>query len=309
MIIESMTHRYYVICRERESETYDIYRCRELNEAAHEAYLVYCVKETELIKALAHAFTGEGNFENFEEYYECFSARGGLCLVFCHYDQTTLAQKLQGEDCFLTERIAIGKRLLQRLLILDMPDFLMSEVMSVDHILVDASLSIHFRYQLEGILLPGEQRTEKIYKGLADIFTALFARELALEKCSEIPVFIQELMSGEHDRGEQGLLWVYQEYEALEELLAKASGSGYIRPNTFWFRVWDKIKLVFPVAKKIIFCLIVAVLAGYLIYGIVFPQYTRECLKFDTIGTLSIIEDTETIKNIETMETIKTTEQ
>lgn len=296
MIIESMTHRYYVICRESVCETYDIYRCRELNEAAKEAYLVYCVKETELIKALARAFTGEEDFGNFEEYYECFSSCGMLCLVFCHYEQTTLARKLRDETCSLAERTAIGKKLLQRLLILDMPDFLMSEVLSVDHILVDASLSIHFRYQLEGILLAGEQRTEKIYRGMADIFTALFAEEIALEKCSEIPVFIQGLTSGEHGGEAQGLLQVYQEYEALEELLAKVSGGGHIRPNTFWFRVWDKIKLAFPVVKKVVFCLVAAALAGYLIYGILFPRYTKECLKFDAIGTLPIREDAETLE-------------
>lgn len=291
MIIESMTHRYYAICREEGNSAYDIYRCRELNEAAHEEYLVCCVKEIELIKALARAFTGEGVYENFEEYYECFSACGWLCVVFCHYGQTTLAGKLQDEDCSLMERTAIGKRILQRLLILDMPDFLLSETMSVDRILVDASLSIHFRYRLEGILLSCEQRTEKIYKGLSDIFTVLFAKELMLEKCGEIPVFIQGLTKGEHDRGMPGLLSVYQEYEALEELLAGLSGDGQIRPNTFWFRVWDKIKMAFPVVKKIVFCMIVVMLAGYLIYGLVFPKYPDEYLRFDTIGTLPIIEN------------------
>ncbi len=290
MIIESMTHRYYAICREEESSAYDIYRCRELNEAAHAEYLVYCVKKTELIKALAKVFTGAVDYENFEEYYECFSACGWLCVVFCHYGQTTLAGKLQDEDCTLTERIAIGKKILQRLLILDMPDFLISEVMSVDRILVDASLSIHFRYHLEGILLTGKQQTEKIYKGLSDILTALFARELALEQCSQIPLLIQGIAEGEHDRGTQGLLLVYQEYEDLEELLSGFSGDEQIRPNTFWFRVWDKIKLAFPVVKRIVFGMIVVLLAGYLVYGLVFPKYPDKYLRFDSIGTLPITE-------------------
>lgn len=306
MIIESMTHRYDVICLEDENEKYEIYRCRELDETEQQ-YMVYGVKDTVMIKALAGAFTSEGQYENFDEYYECFSVCGKLFLVFYYYGSGTIAAKLESEDCSLSERFAIGKNLLQRLLILDMPDFLMSEVISPDRILADASISIHFRYRLDGILLTEEQRTEKICNGLAEIFTALFKNELALEKCEEILAFIERISTLYTDNGTNGLIQIYHEYENLEDMIPGISGNGHIRPNTFCFRMWDRIKSAYPVVKKIVFGLIVVVLAGYLVYDILFPSYSKECIKFNSIGTLSIIEPSTDVESSieESMETMQ----
>ncbi len=286
MVIEALKHRYYVIHKTEETPKYEIYCCREYIDAQHNTYDVYCVKESLLIQKLILELTDKEKEGNFTDLYECFSKDGKLYLAMVHKEGFPLEKKLEEEDCPLKERIQIGQNLLEQILLLSIPDYFLSGLWEGGRILVDQGLSVGFRYRLEGILLTEKEQKAQIQKGLSDLFETLFQKEIVLEKCEAIPKFIKNLKEGEL----VSIREIYQEYKELCETLKELSEKGNIRPNTFLFRVWDKIKKGFPYVKKIFATIIIFLLAGYLIYTILYPSDTVTCLKYETIGTLTIEE-------------------
>jgi len=284
MVIEALKHRYYVIHKEEGTPKYEIFCCREYVDAQHKAYDVYCVKEPLLIQALLLELTDrEGDFTDL---YECFSRDGKLYVVFLHKEGLPLEEKLKEEMCSLKERMQIGKNLLEQILLLSIPDYFLAKLWKEKQILVDEGLSVSFCYRLEGILLSKEEQNLQIRNGLSALFEELFQKEIELEKCPEISEFTKNLKEGKF----HSIREVYQEYNGLCEILQNLSRRGNIRPNTLIFRIWDRMKKAIPYIKKAVGVVILIMLAGYLIYTILYPKATVECLKFETIGTLMIEE-------------------
>ncbi len=286
MVIEALKHRYYVIHKAEGTPKYEVFCCREYVDAQHPAYDIYCIRESELVQKLILELTDREKEKNFADLYEYFSKDGILYLALIHKDGLPLEKKLEEEACPLKERIQIGKNLLEQILLLSVPDYFLASLWEGGQILVDQGLSIGFRYRLEGILLTEKERDVSIRNGLSDLFELLFQKEIALEKCKEIPKFIRELREGKF----VSVRDIYQEYNELCEILNNLGERGNIRPNTFLFRVWDRIKRGFPYVKKALAVVIVFLLVGYLIYTIVYPKDTVACLKYETIGTLTIEE-------------------
>ena len=117
---------------------------------------------------------------------------------------------------------------------------------------------------------------------MADVFSLLFQRELSLESSPDIPAFLEQLRNGQFTDYRQ----VYEAYLRLTEQLESAAS---LKPNTVWFRIWEKIKAVLKRARPAAVALLVAALAIYLIYSIMYPAPAQnEAYDFQRIGTVEI---------------------
>ncbi len=283
MTIQTLKHQYYILQKLDETEALIRFLCREEKDArGKHLFDIFQIRDRELAVKLIMVFMEQMSNRAFEDFFECFSRDGELYLVFVHKEAVPLAQKLEEESCVLKERMSIGRNILERLLLLKMPDMLAYDVLRPDTIQVTAALDIHFLYTLSEIRDYETVTMEKVEERMADVFSLLFQRELSLESSPDIPAFLEQLRNGQFTDYRQ----VYEAYLRLTEQLESAAS---LKPNTVWFRIWEKIKAVLKRARPAAVALLVAALAIYLIYSIMYPAPAQnEAYDFQRIGTVEI---------------------
>lgn len=291
MTIQTLKHQYYILQKVRKTEQFEQFLCEDMEAAAGQQYDIFRFGQRELVKKLIIVFMEQSRNRALEDFRECFSRDGELCLVFTHPKEMSLTEKLDGELCILKERILIGKKLLERILLLNMPDMLVYDILQGDSIRVAASLDVSFRYTLDQIENFQSVTIKKVQDRLADIFSILFRRELQLEASTDIAEYIDSVRAGSYG----SYLEIYQAYSQLAD---KLNQEGLvIRPNTFWFRVWEKVKAVCKKVKPVLVTALIVVLAAYLVYSILHPaQTTQEVFNFQRIGTLTTTDKGEALE-------------
>ena len=296
MTIQTLKHQYYILQKVRKTEQFEQFLCEDTEDKSGQMYDIFRFGQRELVVKLIIVFMDLKKNKAFEDFRECFSKDGELCLVFTHSKESSLVEKLEKEVCILKERIAMGRNLLERILLLDMPDMLVYDILQGERICVAASLDVSFQYSLDQIEDFESVTIKRIQDRMADVFSILFERELRLEASTDISDFIKNLRDGVYKE----YLEIYQAYSQLSD---KLNQEGLvIRPNTFWFRVWEKTKAVFKRMKPIFVAALILVLALYLIYSILNPaKTTQEAFNFQKIGTL-ITTDRETTQELENAE-------
>ena len=287
MTIQTLKHQYYVLRKLRTTETLEQYLCQEESrENQGQLYDIFQIRERELVIKLILYVTQQAENQVNEDFFEYFSKDGQLYLVFLHKDAVSLEEKLKTEECTLKERIVMGRKILERILLLDMPDLLVHDVLCDTNIQVTPALDIHFWYSLNEVSALEDVTISAVQARMADVFKTLFQRELKLQVRPEIPAFLERM----HNREYEDYGKIYQEYQALTEILENNFDS--LKPNSFLFRVWDKIKKIYKVAKPVLVVALVLLLAGYLLYSILNPApTTSENYNFQRIGTLKISEE------------------
>lgn len=293
MIIENLKHQYFVIFKKEETADYISMVCRQLIENDSRRFQVYCIKNTDQIKYLLPIFLDTSDKKQLDDFYEIFSKNGFLYLVFICEEGTKITELLEQESYSLTERLDMGKRILEKILLMDIPKFLLYPVLKNTAIFFDQNYDVSFSYSIDGILKDKAKLNEEIILELARIFEQIFVNEISLRKSASIELFVDGLKQEPH----KGLFSVFQEYTRLCDKLREKK-EIHMRPNTFWFRVWDKIKQLFPIINKIILTGIALLLGGYLLYTLLKPKIPEEYVVFDRIGTLEIVEK-ETIQKKE----------
>lgn len=283
MVIESLKHQYYVIHRKEKRAGYEIFFCREYGEVWDGMYDVYCVSQPLLIQRLILELTNRKKREDFTDLYEYFSWDGRLYLVFLHKEGVPLEEWIGEDGRSFKERLEIGRVILERILLLSVPDYFITEIWRKEQILVNDG-EVGFRYQLEGIFMENGEREEQIRFGLANLLEQLFEEEIVFEKSLEVLELIERI----RDR-DTGNVWeVYQDYQKFLDRIFGLKEE--LHPNTILFRIWNRIKMGFPYIRWGIRILLVFVLAGYLIYTILYPSEEVEFLKYESIGSLVILK-------------------
>ena len=289
MTIETLKHQYYILQKVRETEKIDHFLCREeMGNNKKALYDVFKIKERSLVVKLILIFTEQMSNVAFTDFCECFSKDGDLYLVFVHKKTVSLLEKLERENCSRKERSLIGKKIMEQILLLNMPDFLADDILNVRQIQISPAMDVSFLYELKEIDRFETVTIQKIQDKLSAVLELLFSYEISLQISEDITVFLKQLKQGEYAEYMQ----IYQAYLQLLERLENAE--TVLKPNTFWFRVWDKVKEIWKKLKSFILVFVVIGVVGYLIYSIMNPvPNTEERFLFQRIGTLTIIEGQE----------------
>jgi hypothetical protein len=222
---------------------------------------------------------------SFTDFYDCFSKDGFLYLVFLHNDYPLLVKKLDNERCELKERLEIGKMLLEHILMLNMPDFILYDALSESGVTVSPALEVQFNYSLTSIRQYQTIGIAEVKKRIGILFTHLFEYELKKEASVDIEDFIEELKELEF----KNYFEIFKKYEALYEKLSAGDLIQKIKPHTFLFRLWDRIKGLGKYVKPLVSAAIVLLIAGYLIYSILNKKVDEATVfNFEQIGTVTI---------------------
>ena len=285
MMISTLKHNYYVIQKLMDNTNLETYLCKEIKDKSSILYRVVRIKHRDLTYKWITFFMEQKNNAAFVDYYDCFSKDGDLYLVFLHREYQLLMDKLNQEECGLKERLEIGKRILERVLLLNIPTILLYDVLSENSIAVSDSLEIAFDYNLVSIPFFEKIQMKDIQERFLVLLRSLFAHELLTEASDDITNFIKGLSEVEV----HNCIEIYQSYEALYEKLSNAETLERIKPNTRAFRLWEYIKKAGKFIKPIFMLAILVLIFGYLIYSIV-QQNTdvTEVINYQKIGTVTI---------------------
>ena len=286
MTIQTLKHQYEIVQKIRTTDQIDQFFCTEETDHKKVYFDIFKIKQRNLVVKLILTFTEQMSNVAFEDYYECFSKDGALYLVFVHKEAVSLRQKLQEEVCNLQERLQIGRKILERILLLNMPDMMVCDVLDADQIQVTPALDISFLYKLEEIEQFEQLNFSIVKQKMVALFEVLFERELLLDISEKIPTFLEYIKEES-----SSYLEIYQTYIRLMEQLQKSE--AVLTPNTLWFRLWNRIKKLAVKLRGIVAIIVVLLIAGYLVYSILNPApNTEDKFCFQRIGTLTI-EQTE----------------
>ena len=279
MIIRTFEHEYPVIGIKESTEKYDTFICRDVSGGG--LCRIMSIKDSTLFADLVSRLTDTVNKEAFTDYREHFIYDGRLCIVMRYTQGVTLESKLSTESVPLKERLELGRRLLERVVLQDIPDYFLAKCFVPGQIIVAPDLSVSFNYPLEDIITDSGQNGRR---NIINVFNRLFDHELR----RKVPDILMDFLKRLPALTEQRMIDVYGEYYVLMGRLEGYNESDE-QPGTFWFRLWDKIKKVFGVLKKILIFLLIAASVAYLIYVIADPRKNDASNgHFKTIGTVTI---------------------
>ena len=283
MVIKNLTSQYYVIEKKKSNKDFDILYCRLMDSGGNKTFDMLRIKNRERIPFLIQTFTESENNQTFYDLHDCFSKNGCFYIVFVHSDSISLKEKLERENCILRERLEIGKNLLEKLIILAMPEFLQAEVMNPEKVLVASDLTVSFSYEIDSVNGIEGMDFQMVMAGIAQVMEVLFEKELTNRESEDIEKFIKLC----HEYHFCDIMEFFQEYTKFYEVVSKQWEGGYISPHTFLFRIWEKIKKGFLIGRKWFFKIILIILVVFMIKYIL-TEDKKSGTDFSQIGTVQI---------------------
>ena len=284
MLIQTLHKRYEVIHVRGAGHDADVLLCRDLWEEQERTYLLVAVKNPDLIHRCAPYFTAQADNRSFKDFIECFSRDGLFYIVFAWHAKPLFIDKFNEEFYFLPERLEIGKSLLSRILLLDMPPGILYEALQERNLLLDDAMQVGFNYILEDISSFNLFSMDRVQQELGRIFRLILRRELATQVIEEASLFVGDL--------EQCVFRDYREiYEAFDrlyDLLTILQETGELNPKNFLFRSWEWLKKAFRFARPVLAGIVLATALGYLVYTLAYPTVRpgSPVLTIETIGTV-----------------------
>lgn len=291
MVIRNLKHKYYVIENIDRMDNFHILRCELIDEEAEPErspsktshYDLLEIADEEMMPALVQELTQPNAYQTFQDLFEYFSSDGKFYLAMVHRDASSLRSKLGEEQCSLRERLEIGKNLAERIILLGMPDFLQSAVLHEEQILVAGDLTVSFSYLIDELTFAEEIEFSVLIRQMTAVLEQLFKKEIANKESKDILAFMETCRDYEF----KDWLEFYQEYSKLYDAVLTQSEQGFIKPNTFLFVLWEKIKKIFNKLKGIVIKIILLLLFIFMMKSIL-EKPEPSGVDFLRIGTVEI---------------------
>lgn len=289
MRIQTLNHSYLIlqILSERNGIKSMVAK-KEQEEQGEGQYFILYVKEEQLLHKLIPFAMKLQQQNMFEDFIECFSKESDFYMVFRWHNQSTFLEKIDQSLRFVEKRIIL-RNILERFIVLKMPNYLMYEVLNFKNITIADSLSIEFHYELFEWNAMELIQLKEVKERLANVIKQLFAEEFQKEVCPDLKEFMEDLKS---NSGYPSLLSIYQRYKEINQ--AYESGIEVLKQNGPKFQSWEKIKQWIPWITKILKFLLFLAILIYSIYILLNPASGNgEPYQFNAIGNLEIQTDEE----------------
>lgn len=283
MVIETLEKKYTVIRNLYSDRQMDRYVCKDGADGKN--YAVTRIKEKESIVKIMDFLMQQMENHDFTDLAACFFKEEDLYIVMRYSEGMTLAEKLDVQECVLEERMEMMRKILDRLMLLRMPDFFMKDCLKAKTIIVSSGMDMEFQYGLQGIENYYAVQFQEVCDRLIELLQLLFKEELQKKTLPEIEKFIKDLKKGEYT----DVLSVYSAYDKLHKEIGQMGSDELKLPRTWEFRAWGRVIRAWPVIKRV--AALVALLAaiGFFIYTVHDSMLQGgEQKVFEYIGTLTI---------------------
>lgn len=282
MVIHGMGQEYSVIYRRQTEQDFEILICEEGDRQF--TLLRFC-KAEDIHWLLEQNLLEQEISGNFEDYVGSFLWQGSLIMAFVRKDGTALSQWLDREKPTLSQRLAAGRHLLERLLLLNMPEYLLGSILNAECILVTEQQGIVLRYEPEVLISKNRKPEQRLQSLFYQIFSRLFQEEAGEHRCKEISDFLEQVRKEAY----QDIFHIYQGYDWLQDSIAGREDS-FRRPG--WRERLDRLgEGVKNAGERMLVPVLLVAGMAVLIYGICHPEKEEaEEFLFEQIGTLEIQE-------------------
>lgn len=283
MMIQTLGRKYNVIRYVYSDSNTERYICMEEEEGTN--YTVIRIKNRMWIMRTMEFLMRQMENHAFTDFVSCFASGEYMHVVMKYAEGIPLKGKLQDENCPLEERMAIGKAILDKIMLLNMPDYFLQDCLKQESIIVSPALEINFRYCLSDINQYGRVQFRDVQICLRRLFEALFGWEMDRRVLAPASRFCSLLKRGEY----QDILAVYADYGAICREIGDIPAVELATPRTRGFLAWERIKRCFAPVKKILFLLVMLCAVFFLVYSVYesMQEGGRKEL-FEYIGTLEI---------------------
>lgn len=257
MIIQTVKKAYLVIGYLEQDGQKEVCLCE--NTVDHSRCLIIRIKDQQLIFAAVEFLYEQVANEAFVDFQDCFVSGESLLLVFSSFEGQELEQKLVSEYSSLEERLEIIKKVLERIILLDMPCYFASHCLELKQVFVNRSLDVSFRYEIADLAQSRIYSMKEVQSRLRELTEFVFKEELKKEVVRPMADFLDMLEKSRCD----GYLELYRGFLHTREQVLALSKQELETPKTWIFRMWERIRKLFKPLKKII---VIGVLAAGLFY-------------------------------------------
>ena len=279
MTIYTYGHEYPVTSVLKDTDTYSIYMC---NDIVNDGFCrIMSIKDKSLFPDIVGWLSVTADPTVFTDYIEHFLFEDTLCIVMKYTQGTTLKDMLDTEASPLRERLELGRKILERAVLLDIPDYFLDRCLDAEHIIVEHDLTVSFDYPIEDII---ESRACQPMIKAEMLLSRIFAHEIERKVPEELMQFfgeMPELINADK-------IELYSRYYTMMTALVERD-AGDDEPKSFWYRLWEKIKKIWEKLKKILMFLLLAAAVVYLVFTIQnYGSSKKMQPNFDSIGTVTI---------------------
>lgn len=266
MVIHTLEREYRVLHRKQDTEYFEILVCQNERDEAETYYtLLRFFKKEEIRWLLEQTVPEEEITGDFADYRESFIWNDSLIMVFLRKEGLKIEEWLQKESHPLSLRLEIGKRLLERLLMLNMPGYLLGSILNAQCILITEALEVAIRYEPSEIVFENQGQQENLSESFYRIFLHLFEEEEKGQPDTGIHSFLEQL----RQQPGQDIFCIYQSYVRMQDNLEESKDipgeSGTLQQPLESFKGYVKLGKYY-VAVKFVISLICLSISLVLIY-------------------------------------------
>lgn len=285
MVIETYDKTYEVVQQHTSNAKKEIYVCRDKED--NQLYTIICIKDKKITNKIIKFISEQKNNKKFTDLVDNFVYKGKLHIVFTYHEGTALEKHLK-QKCTLEERMEIGKKLLEKLVLYQLPFYFQCQCLKLENIYHTDALDIRFQYTLDDIEEYHSYTGQTVQAYLYQILSILFDKELKNNVIEPMQKFLKIVQIGE----EEDCLRTYSFYCDVCEKVKKIPKEEMQTPKNWLFCFWERIKNFKKVIKRSIMVVIFICVLGYMIYNIYMSFQTKGYEKhFETIGTVKIGND------------------
>lgn len=245
MVIQAFNEEFEVVYIEEMVQGYQIIQCH--TNGGNEHYImIHFVKENYVKKLLPLFFALRENTV-YEDYKGCFTKEGSLYVVFYKRQGIPLTELLSRNVLTLEQRILIGKRILEKVLLWKLPDFLIDQILSVEYILIEGE-DVRFHYEWY-VFYEEQPGMTAINKRAAILLRNLFSEELERQVSPELTELEKNL---EQDIPED-FFAIYEAYSSLCDVMPEEAEAYIPRIQRLKIKMAHFFQKGLEVVKIIIF--------------------------------------------------------
>ncbi len=286
MVIRILDQNYYVQQTLPSEAGLVQYVCTNVSEDDGRMYRIVRIPLQDVEPALVEYLTDLYSQGLFRELVQFANEDGCLNVVLDCGKMTALplSERLKGK-LPLKERAMMGEKLLERLILSNIPAFFARGAMDTDHVCFTDAEECSLIFELENLPAFADAKTTEEVSRIGEVLAALFENELKDEKLPELKELLERIRQDELP----GVMEIYMSYKPLAVHMAELNEET-LPAMSLPFRIWEKIKKLFGLLKKLFFIVVILIAVGYLVMSVhdfMAPTVRKDI--YESVGDIEIL--------------------
>lgn len=285
MNIKTIDRDLYIIQVIEKNPDYEYMFCIDLLEEKNNQYDVLKITNYSTICKIMPILSNQLNNNKFSDFVDCFSQDNTFYAMFKHIDTPSLFDKLKSDDYSTIERLEIFKNLLKRIIMLDMPIPIQTDILYSKNITLLDNLDVNFKYNLSNISNYSKFDFIFLQKALKDILKIVLKNEFDNNISKKLNTYYTNLDKGVFKEP----IEIYSEYISVYDDINDNIKKNNTIKKSRWLKIWEKIKSIIRLIKPFILSLVIILALIYLIY-IALGLDKKDNTQYDTYKSIGILD-------------------